>query len=311
MKKIQIICPTGGVTGGPEALHQLGDILAKKGVECWIVYHPYEMQTSITKEYKEKYSVNVKSSPIDDSGILTIVPEVFTSVLEEFKLSCKSIWWLSIDNYFGSKGKLSKYFYQKFDLGKRDSFPDVAFHLCQSEYSREFITGKVNGKILMLSDYIDKEYTRPVDKRDNVVLFNPMKESSKVVNLLKNNSVKILPLKGMGRKQLVEVMRRSKVYIDFGNHPGKDRFPREAASQGCIVFVGKKGAAKNLVDIPIPDYMKLDEQRVDFSAEFIDRLLNFFDQYDEYYFQLAEYRKYISRDEQVFSSEVDKLIDIL
>lgn len=54
-------------------------------------------------------------------------------------------------------------------------------------------------------------------------------------------------------------MSKSKVYIDFGNHPGKDRIPREAAISGCIVITGKRGAAAFAEDVCIPETYKFDE----------------------------------------------------
>lgn len=52
-----------------------------------------------------------------------------------------------------------------------------------------------------------------------------------------------VPLIGMTTEEMRSCMSKSKVYIDFGNHPGKDRIPREAAISGCIVITGKRGAA--------------------------------------------------------------------
>jgi len=44
-----------------------------------------------------------------------------------------------------------------------------------------------------------------------------------------------------------------KLYVDFGKHPGKDRMPREAAVHGCCIITGRRGAAGNPFDIPIPN----------------------------------------------------------
>ena len=54
-------------------------------------------------------------------------------------------------------------------------------------------------------------------------------------------------------------MAKSKIYIDFGNHPGKDRIPREASASHCVVVTGKRGSAANQIDVPIPDDFKFDD----------------------------------------------------
>ena len=53
-------------------------------------------------------------------------------------------------------------------------------------------------------------------------------------------------------------MMESKVYIDFGNHLGKDRIPREVAS-GCCIITGKTGADKYKEDVYIGEKFKFDE----------------------------------------------------
>lgn len=53
-------------------------------------------------------------------------------------------------------------------------------------------------------------------------------------------------------------MDESMIYIDFGEHPGKDRIPREAAMRDLIVITGRDGAAVNDVDVSIPKKYKID-----------------------------------------------------
>ena len=48
------------------------------------------------------------------------------------------------------------------------------------------------------------------------------------------------------------------IYIDFGEHPGKDRIPREAALRNLIVITNRNGAAVNNIDVPIDNMFKID-----------------------------------------------------
>ena len=61
-----------------------------------------------------------------------------------------------------------------------------------------------------------------------------------------------VPLENMSNEEVRGKLKTSKVYIDFGDHPGKDRFPREAAISGCCVITGKRGSAA-YDDVPIPE----------------------------------------------------------
>lgn len=70
-----------------------------------------------------------------------------------------------------------------------------------------------------------------------------------------------VPLVNMTNDQVKQKMLNSKVYIDFGNHPGKDRFPREAAISGCCIITGKRGAANYYEDVRIPEKFKFNQYK--------------------------------------------------
>ena len=54
-------------------------------------------------------------------------------------------------------------------------------------------------------------------------------------------------------------MRKAKLYIDFGYHPGKERMPREACLLDCCLIIGKDGSAKYKEDMPIKDEYHFDK----------------------------------------------------
>jgi hypothetical protein len=64
----------------------------------------------------------------------------------------------------------------------------------------------------------------------------------------------------MSKTEVTDALLSSKLYIDFGNHPGKDRFPREAVLCGCCLITGRRGAADNDVDIPIDSKYKFKDE---------------------------------------------------
>jgi hypothetical protein len=72
-------------------------------------------------------------------------------------------------------------------------------------------------------------------------------------------------IKGMSREQVYDALGLSKLFIDLGNFPGKDRMAREALLRGCCVFALDAGAAR---DYALPDefYFKPDDVDQVFAA---------------------------------------------
>ena len=105
----------------------------------------------------------------------------------------------------------------------------------------------------MLTDYINPLYTDS-SNTDRIprVAVNPVKGGDQIDSL----DVKSVKLYGMSRQQVKDELESSMVYVDFGHHPGRDRFPREACLSGAIVFTSRIGAALNPIDIPIDDWFK-------------------------------------------------------
>ena len=91
------------------------------------------------------------------------------------------------------------------------------------------------------------------------------------------------PLAGFNREQLATKFLESKLYIDFGHHPGKDRLPREAGIHGCCVITGLYGSASNAFDVNIPPAYKIDSRLPDFFTLFeiqVNLIFNHFSLFD-------------------------------
>lgn len=138
----------------------------------------------------------------------------------------------------------------------------IDLHLYNCEYAHEFLaanginnTQYVCGPIneVFFEDYVCKE-------RKDIILYNPSKSNvftELVIKELKIRGItKIIPLKGYNYSELLDLYSSSKIYMDFGDFPGPERIPREAVIRGCNIIVTDRGAAKNNIDIPIPDEFK-------------------------------------------------------
>ncbi len=326
-KTVYVFCPAKTKTGGPELLHQLVFMLNKYGKDAKIVYfgqidHSYKIIEEYT-DYIDSYLLPDEIEDLPEN--LVIVPEVNVFLLKKFKNVQKAIWWLSVDNFYfnylsiyGLKYQIFKYgFFNTFKMILRNSKPKlslkskfmktVEFHLCQSEYA--MIECKKFGlKPIYLSDYLNSQFFKdkvnPIQK-ENIVAYSPAKGFNFTKKIIKKNpDIKFVPIQNMSRDEVQHLLEQSKVYIDFGNHPGMDRIPREARMQGCVIITGKNGSAKYYRDVPIEEKF---ERRIKNIKKISNLIKNIFENYDFYNKKQVNYTNFIQRQEQDFENDVLKI----
>ena len=126
----------------------------------------------------------------------------------------------------------------------------------QSEYAQWWLHEHHFPNIVPLKDYINTDHCTfdESSKKEDIVLYNPKKGMEFTQKLISAApDIKWVPLQGMSREQLIEVLKKAKIYIDFGYHPGKDRLPRECVMNGWCVITGMRGAAAFFGDVAIPE----------------------------------------------------------
>lgn len=112
-----------------------------------------------------------------------------------------------------------------------------------------------------------------------------------------------VPIENMKREEVIQLLQRAKIYIDFGSHPGKDRIPREAAVLECCVITGKRGSAKYRRDINIPEKYKFEEK--DENIPYIISLIKeCFANYEEKLEDFCEYRAQIYKEKEKFKEDL-------
>jgi hypothetical protein len=186
-------------------------------------------------------------------------------------------------------------------------------HLYQSEYARLFLVhnGVVNS--YSLTDYINDDLIIENINvaRENVLLYNPSKGFNFTQKVLKHlKTTKVVPVRGLSLKELKSLYSRSKLYIDFGYHPGKDRIPREAAVNGNLVITNNKGSAKNDIDIHITINYKIDTSKLSPKkiAIMIEKLIS---EYDLRIQDFVSYRNRILQEKHGFKNEVHNLFQFV
>jgi hypothetical protein len=325
-KRIVVFCSPYYKTGGTELLHQLvyklNELKLIKSLICYVNID-WKIEVNPTPPSFNKYLSNIEGvieyTDINNNDIL-IFPETLSEWAINFKENKKCLWWLSVDNFYNSIGFNERHYIKKIakKILKRHPYNYLneiffgnlfEFHLVQSEYAREHLIKKgVLGKILHLSDYLGLDYNLinfHTELRKPQILYNPLKAAEATQKLINKTDFEWLKLEKLSNQQLVEKYKQSKIYIDFGNHPGKDRIPREAAIFGCVIVTNKKGSANNQVDIPIDEYYKLDEND---TTLVIQRLREILDNYETHYQKQFSYRKNILKEEEIFGLQIENLV---
>lgn len=318
--KIYIICPGNLNSGGPELCHQLCSQLIQFGANAFMMYLenssiPLNKEDPVHDFYK-KYHLPYTFELEDEPQNILVIPE--TSFYFTKKIQ-RVFWWMSVDNYFNSLSNLMRTITHSIRVDS-EPVPNIFLfnnrdekltHFVQSEYARKFlIVNKIpKRKIYMVEDYLNQAFLSraakvDLSRKENFVAYNP-KKGFEVTQQLINLASDIVwrPIQNMTPEQVQELLAAAKVYIDFGNHPGKDRIPREAAISGCVVITGKRGAANNDVDINIPAEFKFDE-RTDNPQQVIEKIHEVFENFSAAHEKQADYRARILDDKNRFAREV-------
>lgn len=315
--RVYIAAPANLATGGPELLHQLAHKLQLRGISAQMYYLPTNHPDPVHISY-QAYGVSYVREIADTVDNLLIVPETMTELLDGFKQIRKAIWWLSIDNYFLEQdtryGKINRYLLSKFGsqryLGFNRELCSVDYHFYQSEYARCALLKLGIKSLAPLSDYLNPDFLQietNLSKKENIVAFNPKKGRRFTKKIIKQaTDIKFVPIVDMTRAEVVALLQKSKVYIDFGHHPGKDRIPREACKLGCCVITSKKGSARYSEDLPIKEQYKFRDTRTNTRA-IAERIRDCFVNFEECTKDFASYNAIINAQEKVFDQEIDKL----
>jgi hypothetical protein len=324
---IYIVAPANVATGGPELLHQLAfHLRVDLMIKTYMYYIPNDHPTPVHDMYK-KYGNPYIKEPNDNKKNILIVPEVYRgiAIFGKFKNLQKVIWWLSIDNFYTSflhqnifnslslrvinrikksvglgpldLNELALRKYKKYDLKQNIYIKQAFFHLVQSEYARQHLQKKGIKTTKYLSDYLNEaflEIETDISKKENIVVYNPIKGSKytkKIIDSGRKVSIKFVPIENMTRNEVIRLLQRAKVYIDFGNHPGKDRIPREAAILKCCVITGLRGSAKYKEDVNIPFDYKFEDKKENIS-KVIGKIQEIFNNYE---IKIGEFQGYVNK----------------
>lgn len=330
---IYVLCPGNFKSGGPELLHQLVNQInnIKGEMEAKIAYFNYSDKSKPYDDSLVKYVQNawtIEPNVTDNGDNIIVIPEMFVDKIKNYKKSKKYIWWMSVDNF-----KFTNSFRDMWEVGgfshavkwtlkgkgynKLSLVKQADMHLCQSYYSLDYLLklGLPKSKCKFLSDYVNQSYLNNYGSlrhpKENIVLYNPKKGMKFTRKLIEssNKDLEWKPLINMTNGEVQSLMEKAKVYIDFGEHPGKDRIPREAAISGCCVITDKQGSAAFYNDVPIMDEFKFSREEKNIPR-ILDKIYDCLEYYDENSKKFKYYRSYILREKSQFKNDVKEVFNL-
>lgn len=320
---VYVFAPSNIETGGIECLYALCATYKELGVNAkMVLIHPdvhpqhrsdwkkiiatenHKINIGVPLAYDKYISAEDVVSEVDDNeNNLIIIPEIWPDVLDGYQNIQKSIWWLSVANALGTDQR---------DFHLKLTQPEYlgVHHFYQSQYAYWFLLNHGAQYVYPLFDYINRDYITDITykNRNDVVLYNPKKGIEITKQLMDENpDIEFIPLINMNRDQLRELMLKSKLYIDFGHHPGKDKFPREAATCGCVLITSFNGSARFFQDIMIDPQYKFDD-----TIEGVSPLIkDIFDNFEKHFNNFNLYRKVIKAEVETFNNQVKNSCTII
>ena len=299
--EIYVYTPQGFETGGIELLHQLcSELSTYADINAYIWYR--DMSKAYISDCYKKYGNIFKVTDLPPKGSVLIFPEAVATQLhnKQYEGYTKVLFWESVYWY--------EYWIPKSQYLR---FPDGVIHIAQSYYACEWLKRETNIDAIMVTDYLNDEYMNAdlSKPRKRQILYNPKKGldiTTRIITQMPNE--KFIPILDMTVSQVKALMEESMLYIDFGNHPGKDRIPREAAMCGCCVITNRKGSADNLIDVPIPSDYKFHECFMNLA---ISQMKFVLDNYNGCKYDFDDYREIIKNEKGWFKKDVEKLVSKL
>lgn len=336
---IYVVCDRNNLSGGSESLHQFASQLNKFGAEARMYYLKSD-ETSIPDKFK-KYELQSDNKIVDSNENIIIVPETETQFLYKYKRAKKCIWWLSLDSYYGytsiegilrsaQRHNIPKFLYflyfpvifikkkctpHYFRFSKKDQ---GILHMYNCEYVRKYLKnrGISDSNLLYMCGPIRDEYfNAKVSKKENIIAYNPKKNfifTKKVIGAIskERKDISFIPIEKMTPAQIVDLLAKCKVYIDFGQFPGPERIPREAVTMRCNIITSLYGSTRNSIDVPIPTKYKIaaKKKNIPHICETVYELL---DNYEKHISEYDDYRAKVAHQKELLVTNTKQFISFM
>ena len=141
----------------------------------------------------------------------------------------------------------------------------------------------------MLIDYISDDYNLKI-RTETKSQISFSSKGSEYFEFFKNSLTnhEVVRIANFSRAEVIENLAKTRLFIDIGHQPGRDRMPREAALLKAHVILNKAGAGGLFRDAPLSTNFKIDVANKELS--------------------LLKILKYLNRTPKTFEKEVRNLV---
>ena len=122
----------------------------------------------------------------------------------------------------------------------------------------------------------------------------------------KNRDIKFEPLINLSIRELINILSKSKIYMDFGYHPGVDHLPREAGILRNCIITNFEGSAFYQDAVPINKEFKFEEKRKNISI-IKNKIINIFNNFETEIVFFEDYREKLQEEKKIFQKQVDNI----
>lgn len=332
MKNIIIICPGNVISGGVNSLLNLCSALSRNGFNATISYYNIDNQI-INNNLIKSYNIKQFNGELDSENNIVVVTETQITRINQFTKAKKIVYWLGLLYYYKNPVWKFPFNYKLlrkliachsyagysngfFELGKRrlneyakskiNIWTDDFIHLSNSYFVADFCKQKGAKNTYVLQNPIHNEFydTKINKNRENLILFG--QRSPKLIVFLSKllfKNYKIVKLRKLTHKQVVDYMSNATVFIELGINHGRDRMPREAAMLGCVVFINRKGSSSNIKDYNLDKYYILRSRIWDYF-KILGKIKDAINNYDTHFKQQSNFRQQLINERKNFDSNV-------
>jgi hypothetical protein len=307
-KTVYLMCPAVGHPEAPRTLHQLGRVLLDLGHDARMVYaaQPLNPQRvdrvlrfpAIAASIQAYESVPQATEVEDRSGNIIVFPEIWPEITHLVSAMTPYMWWLHVDGGLRAVEGFG---------GVKALQATRCVHLSQSHYA-ETSLAQHGISALPLSDYtIEAHIPVGTGPRARRVLYS--ERGRPFTHGLRRWAPWLdwHDISGLAAAEVERLFKTSRLYVDFGDHPGKDRLPREAAIHGCCVITGHRGAAGlQYADVPIPLPYKFRDSRL-LAPRIVWTIQRTLADYDRRVADFAAYRRIIQSEKATFIAQATRI----
>jgi hypothetical protein len=202
--------------------------------------------------------------------------------------------------------------------------PNVDLHIAQSIYAKMFLNKcNVNrGNIVIIHEPIESEFLDAgqkcnINNKKDIIVWNSRKAYSLAFKLVKylKKVYKVYEARNIGKEGMLKLLSHSKLFIDIGIHPGRDRPLREAIALWNIALVNNHGGYYSNEDCMVPNEFKLkcylDHRSKVELKDVLKSITEYISDYHYYIEEFHEFRRYIFSEPELYVNDVQALVSKL